>query len=191
MLEGKPRAYGYVYDKNKDWIFNKVNSIVRNECESEEVVQDIFTKVFESAATFKGLSSLNTWIYRITLNHAFNRRRYLNMAKRNMEMPYDPTVLAQMSPGLDPAMDTLDAPLTFEQIIPFIKELEANQRKVFILCMLQRKSYAKAAAAMDCSVDSVRGLLHRAKKNIRIKAIKKLSGEKPKEHSFTQRVMMS
>ncbi len=182
MMNGDPAAYQFLYNKNYDWIYNKVNSILHNECEAEEVVQDIFTEIFDSITKFKGASSLNTWIYRITLNKAFNRVRYLNAAKRKREIPLEPYLLMNTLPVYNYSENsTVDYPITYEQLIPIVNKLQEKQRKAFILCMVQKNSYEKAAICMNCSIDSIRGLLHRAKNNIRAEATRSISQEKSVE----------
>jgi RNA polymerase sigma-70 factor (ECF subfamily) len=182
IMNGDPAAYQFLYNKNRNWIYNKVNSILHNECETEEVVQDIFTEIFDSITKFKGASSLNTWIYRITLNKAFNRFRYMNAAKRKREIPLEPFLIMNALPVYNYSEDSsVEYPITFEQLIPIINSLQEKQRKAFILCMVQKNSYEQAAERMSCSVDSIRGLLHRAKNNIRTEATRSISQQKQVE----------
>lgn len=44
--------------------------------EAADVVQEVFLKVFRNIGSFRGQSSLKTWIYRITVNEAHNTRRW-------------------------------------------------------------------------------------------------------------------
>jgi RNA polymerase sigma-70 factor (ECF subfamily) len=50
--------------------------------ESADVVQEVFLKVFRNVGSFRGNSSLKTWIYRIAFNEAFNHRRWFTRHKR-------------------------------------------------------------------------------------------------------------
>ena len=51
--------------------------------DSGDIVQDVFLKVFRNIHTFRGQSSLRTWIYRIAVNEAHNRRRWMFRHKHN------------------------------------------------------------------------------------------------------------
>ena len=82
LVAGSPGAYETLYNKNRDWIFNKVCSVLHDEWETEEVVQDIFIEIFESISKFKGASSLNTWIYRITATKSLEFIRKKKAQKR-------------------------------------------------------------------------------------------------------------
>ena len=47
-------------------VYNIALSYTKNEEQAEEIVQDVFTKIYQNADKFKGNSTISTWIYRIT-----------------------------------------------------------------------------------------------------------------------------
>src|SRR5262249_57502631 len=49
--------------------------ITRNQADAEEVVQDVFLRLFRKIDAFEGRSALGTWIYRIAVNTALIKRR--------------------------------------------------------------------------------------------------------------------
>src|SRR5262245_66330067 len=49
--------------------------ITHNEADAEEVVQDVFLRLFRKIDSFEGRSALGTWIYRIAVNTALIKRR--------------------------------------------------------------------------------------------------------------------
>src|ERR1017187_10470064 len=50
--------------------------LLDDQSEACDVVQEVFLKVFRNVASFRGQSTLKTWIYRITVNEAHNARRW-------------------------------------------------------------------------------------------------------------------
>jgi RNA polymerase sigma-70 factor, ECF subfamily len=56
-------------------VYRLALNITRNAADAEEVVQDVFFTVFRKSATFEGRSAFGTWLYRICINTALNRRR--------------------------------------------------------------------------------------------------------------------
>ena len=58
-----------------DRVYRLAYSVTRNEADAEEVMQDVFLTVFRKHDTFEGRSALGSWIYRVTMNAALNRRR--------------------------------------------------------------------------------------------------------------------
>lgn len=61
-----------LYEQYGNWIFHRALSLLKNEQEAWEAVQDVFIKVIESGSGFRGDSSPWTWLYRITTNHCLN-----------------------------------------------------------------------------------------------------------------------
>ena len=53
-------------------VYNIALSYTKNEEQAEEIVQDVFTKIYQNADKFKGNSTISTWIYRITVNTSIN-----------------------------------------------------------------------------------------------------------------------
>jgi RNA polymerase sigma-70 factor (ECF subfamily) len=51
--------------------------------EAADVVQEVFLKVFRNIGSFRGQSSLKTWVYRITVNEAHNTRRWFFRHRRH------------------------------------------------------------------------------------------------------------
>src|SRR2546428_10898327 len=50
-------------------------AITRNGGDTEEVVQDVFLNVFRKINAFEGRAALGTWLYRVAMNAALNKRR--------------------------------------------------------------------------------------------------------------------
>lgn len=56
-------------------VYRLALNITRNSADAEEVVQDVFFTVFRKIDTFKGRSAFGSWLYRICVNAALNKRR--------------------------------------------------------------------------------------------------------------------
>ena len=56
--------------------------LVESPAEACDVTQEVFLKVFRSIRSFRGQSSLKTWIYRITVNEAHNSQRWMFRHRR-------------------------------------------------------------------------------------------------------------
>src|SRR5947208_15149002 len=57
--------------------------------EALDLSQDVFLRVFHTIHTFRGQSSLRTWIYRITVNQARNRHRFWRRRHRTDQVSLD------------------------------------------------------------------------------------------------------
>src|SRR5205807_9651972 len=65
--------------------------LLNDQSEANDVVQEVFLKVFRNVGSFRGQSSLKTWIYRITVNEAHNAKRwFFRHRRREVELDTDP-----------------------------------------------------------------------------------------------------
>ncbi len=75
--------------KYKVRIYNHIRGILISHEDSDDVTQDVFIKVWQNISTFRGDSSLFTWIYRIatneSLNHIRKNRKKKLFASENQE----------------------------------------------------------------------------------------------------------
>jgi len=56
-------------------VYRLAQGITRSASDAEEVVQDVFMTIYRKGDSFEGRSALGSWIYRVTINAALNRRR--------------------------------------------------------------------------------------------------------------------
>jgi RNA polymerase sigma-70 factor, ECF subfamily len=74
-----------LYEQYGSWIFNRARSLLKNEQAAHEATQDVFVKVLEAQAGFRGDSSPWTWLYRITTNHCLNLIRSQKSWRKALE----------------------------------------------------------------------------------------------------------
>jgi RNA polymerase sigma-70 factor (ECF subfamily) len=75
LRRGAPEAVESLFDRFHNRIFSLAMSILKNESDAEEAVQDVFLTVVRKANTFKGNSALYSWMYRICVNACLMRLR--------------------------------------------------------------------------------------------------------------------
>lgn len=63
-------------------VYNTALAYVQNVQEAEEVTQDVFIELYHSYSAFKGESTIQTWIYRITINKSLDHIRHRKRKKR-------------------------------------------------------------------------------------------------------------
>jgi RNA polymerase sigma-70 factor (ECF subfamily) len=76
LKAGDEAAYEELILRFQQSVYTLALRLLGNEAEASDVTQDVFVKVFRSIRSFRGQSSLRTWIYRITVNEAQNARRW-------------------------------------------------------------------------------------------------------------------
>ena len=73
LRRGDERAYEILIDRFQQPVYNLIYRLMDDSSEASDVVQEVFLKVFRHVDSFRGQSSLKTWIYRITVNEAHRR----------------------------------------------------------------------------------------------------------------------
>ena len=73
---GSEEAYAWLIGEFHQPIYGLIYRIVNDPSDAADTTQEVFLKVFRGMKHFHGESSLKTWIYRIALHEASNRRRW-------------------------------------------------------------------------------------------------------------------
>ena len=159
-------------------VYRLARGITRSDSDAEEIVQDVFLTIATKGASFKGRSSLGTWIYRITTNVALNKRRGKRReVESSLEEQLLPTfeadgrragdrtfLLADWSQ--DPERELL-AGETRRILDRALDGLPANYRAVLVLRDVEELTNEEVADALDESVGAVKARLHRARMVLR------------------------
>lgn len=171
LKRGDPKALESLFSIYKDKVFNTAISYLQNKEDAEELTQDVFVEIFNSANKFKGDSSLSTWIYRITVNKSLDTLRY---NKRKKRFAVITSIFSSQTGELsidqpDFYHPEIEMDLKERSRILFnaIDKLPVNQKTAFILSKIESLSYIEISDVMKLSVSSVESLLFRAKKNLK------------------------
>lgn len=82
LREGVDLAYEELLNRFQQQVYTLAVRLLNDPAEAADVVQEVFLKVFRNISSFRGQSTLKTWIYRITVNEAHNARRWFFRHKR-------------------------------------------------------------------------------------------------------------
>lgn len=169
-LQQEP-ALAALYSEFGGRVYNTAIGYLQDAGAAEEVTQDVFVKIYQSAARFEGKSSVGTWIYRITVNHALDRLSY---GKRQKRFGWMVALLKADSPMPKVDLPHFDHPgVLLEQqenarlLFQAIASLPAQQKTAFILSYVEDLPRQEVAAIMETSLKAVESLLQRAKTKLR------------------------
>lgn len=140
--------------------------LVNNDAEAEEVLQESFIQACSHIASFKGKSSLNTWLYRIVTNAALMKRRRHTPETVPLTTELDDEH-AEASMELIDEEKTPDEEILQAEVRTAIREalsqLPDALREAFILRHVDGLSTKEAAAKLDISEAALKVRLHRAR----------------------------
>lgn len=172
LRRGDDAAYEELLSLYEKPVYNLVYRLLANPADAPDVVQEVFLKVFRNITAFRAQSSLKTWIYRIAVNEACNRRRYFQRHIRQ-ELALD----AGSTEGWNPE-DTLAA----EGRSPFDEVLGREQhellqyalsrinpvyRAAVILRDIEELSYEEIADVLQIALGTVKSRILRGREALR------------------------
>ncbi|MBM2828048.1 MAG: polymerase sigma-70 factor, subfamily [Actinobacteria bacterium] len=173
LRRGAPEAVESLFDRYHNRIFGLAMSILKNESDAEEAVQDVFLTVVRKANTFKGNSALYSWMYRICVNACLMRLR----GKRRSEtvsieefMPVftEEGMHASLIDDWSKEVERKALEKELGQVIQrFTEDLSEKYRVVFVLSDVEGLSNEETAHILGLTVPAVKSRLHRARLYLR------------------------
>lgn len=70
-----PPEIDALYRRHGGVVLRRIRRFYRDPVESEDVLQEVFVRVMDKIGTFRGDSSMTTWLYQLTTRHCLNRLR--------------------------------------------------------------------------------------------------------------------
>ncbi|TAL77257.1 MAG: RNA polymerase sigma factor [Burkholderiaceae bacterium] len=173
VAQGDRRALTSLMRRYNQRLYRVARSILRNDADAEEAVQEAFYLAYCAMAKFRGDSSLATWLTRIVVNESTRRLRKNNRLSAWMELsetlePFD----AEFSEGLaegrpeqpEQAMERQEMRRLIEEKID---ELPAGFRTVFVMRAVEELSVEEVANCLDIPAATVRTRYFRARSLLR------------------------
>lgn len=160
VRSGDRAAFSAWVQQHQRPLFAVIWRYVRNDEDARDLVQATFVKAWQGLATFRGESSLKTWLYRIGINLALNHKRD-NRSNPREEIPDDAA-----SPDAT-AVARLEEAQQHDRLLAAVQSLPAKQRLVVELRVQQELSFQEVAAVAQSTEDSAKANFHHAIKRLR------------------------
>jgi RNA polymerase sigma-70 factor, ECF subfamily len=155
--QGDRAAIRFLYLRYADNVYGYARSIVHNDYDAEDVVQQVFTRLLTAIETYEQRSvPFSAWLLRITHNLAIDYVRRRRPAVSNA-----PESIAEERPYLE-------AHHLRGLLRDALAELPAVQREILVLRHLAGFSPGEIAERLGRSEDSVHGLHHRGRRALQL-----------------------
>jgi RNA polymerase sigma-70 factor (ECF subfamily) len=160
--------------RNNQRLFRTARAVLRDDAEAEDVVQETYVRAFTGRERFRGEAAFATWLTRIALNDALDRRRRRSLAQRaNTGMAGHPTptgaeivMFPTAAPPLSPEAEFGRTEIR-RLLEHLIDELPEAFRLVFVLREVEGLSTDEVARQLDIKPQTVKTRLHRARRSLR------------------------
>jgi len=169
---GDGPAFRAIIQRNNRRLFRVARSIVKNDSEAEDVVQEVYARAFEHLSEFRGDSTLATWLTRIAINEAQGRLRRqrpavdLDMIDSEQEGMSEVISFPLASPDADP--ERVAAQREVRRLMEqAIDRLPDAFRVVFVMRVVEEMSIEETASFLGVREETVKTRLHRARNLLR------------------------
>jgi len=177
LKAGSETAYAWLIGEFQQPVYGLVYRIVNDPADAADTTQDVFLKVFRGMNHFHGGSSLKTWIYRIALHEAANRRRWWFRHKAR-----ETSIEPPESGGPSAGENAMQVALTDHADSPFdsvahhevqrrveeeLRHVPEPYRTTLILRDLEEMSYEEIAEVLEISLGTVKSRLTRGRDALR------------------------
>ena len=165
VRSGEPALFELLMRRYNQRVYRAVRSLLRDEREAEDAVQQAWLAAYAHLDQFAGASAFSTWLTRIAINEALARVRQRARLEVVADVPDEAEGVPDMR-TLDPERRAGDRELghILEQAVDVLPDL---YRTVFVLREIEGLSTADTAACLSISDDVVKVRLHRAKLALR------------------------
>ncbi|MGM0556515.1 MAG: RNA polymerase sigma factor [Myxococcota bacterium] len=171
--DGTYPAYEELVRRYQDKAYRLAWSMVKNESDANDVVQEAFLNMYRKLHTFEGNSQFGSWIYRVIVNAALmklrkqKRRSEVSIDDDDTEFREDDYYVMSTPEWRVRADEAAENAELRERIIEAVDELEPKYETVFLLKEVEGLSLKEIADVLDLTVAAVKSRLHRARLYLR------------------------
>jgi RNA polymerase sigma-70 factor (ECF subfamily) len=162
LRNGDMMAFDVIYRKYSPKLFGFILKILKVESDAEEIMQEVFMKIWEMRDKIETYTSFDSFLYTITYNKSINlirkkitERKYVDFLKSQPELA-EPAVIEDLHfLELSSKVDRL------------VQELPARQKEVFLLSREKELTYKEIAEELNISKNTVENHMVKALKYLR------------------------
>jgi RNA polymerase sigma-70 factor (ECF subfamily) len=178
LKAGSEDAYAWLVGEFHQPVYSLVYRILTDPADAADTTQEVFLKVFRGMKQFHGGSSLKTWIYRIAIHEASNRRRWW-FRHKSKESSME---AQQNSSGEHPSFSAYEAAMVDKHKSPFenaaddelrmhieqeLRKVPEPYRTTVVLRDIEELSYEEIAEITQVSLGTVKSRITRGRDALR------------------------
>lgn len=167
---GQQRAFNEIVKAYSERLYWHVRSIVGSHDDTDDLLQDIFIKIWAALPSFRGEAQLFTWIWRIATNESLN---FLKRLGRSQVSSLDD--LSDLASRIPDENVHLDGDEVQRLMSVAISKLPPVQRAVFSMRYYDELKYEEISDILGSSVSSLKASYHFAYEKVKDYLLKKIS----------------
>ncbi|MCE6990343.1 RNA polymerase sigma-70 factor [Dyadobacter sp. CY323] len=186
IRRGDEKAFEQTFRLYYPRLCNYACSLLKDEEESEEVVQTVFLTIWEKRADLEITLSLKSYLYRAVHNHCLNRFKHASVREVHREH-----TLHFTSESYESVTETIHANELEERIEKAVRSLPEQCQKAFRLSRFEELKYQEIADQLGISIKTVENQIGKALKLLRIELADYLPGMIWPIYFFVERLIGS
>lgn len=164
LSQSDKEAFTVIFDHYEPRIYPFLLRITKSETSAEEIVQELFIKLWTLRAEVGKIENPRSYIFRMATNRALSYMKSVDRTNRLMQR-----VAGSTTTTLNVTEERIDYKQTEEIINKLVDQLPAQQKKIYKLSRQQGMSYDEIAAELKISPSTVKNHLTEALRFIREK----------------------
>lgn len=158
--DGDKEAFRQLYQNTEKSIYSFILSIVKNPADAEELMQDTYMKVWDSAGNYCPQGKPLAWMFTIARNLC-----YMKFREQKREADLGPEEAAELKPAeYCPQIEEAADKLVLDAALQLLKE---EERKIVLLRTSAGMKHREIAAALDLPLATVLSKYNRAMKKLK------------------------
>lgn len=159
--------FAYIVDRYEKKLLRYIRRITDlREDDLNDILQDIFIKVYQNLNDYDLTLSFSSWIYRIAHNQVIDTHRKNKIRPHGNYIDVDDSVLENIVNDFDFTKE-IDAKILKKSIKEVISNLDNKHREILILKFFEQKDYKEISDILKKPTGTVATLINRAKKQFR------------------------
>ncbi|PYY03145.1 MAG: RNA polymerase sigma factor [Acidobacteria bacterium] len=174
VLAGETALYELIMRRYNQRLYRAVRAILRDENETEDVMQDAYVRAYQHLNQFAGRSQFSTWLTRIAVHEAFARLRQRGHMTQldEVSLEADTSILYSKSENPEQYASKAELGKLLEEAILNLPE---QFRSVVMLRDVEEMCTAETADAPEISQENVKTRLHRGHALLRKELLARVS----------------
>ena len=158
----REKAFSEIVESYSERLYWHVRRFLCSHEDTDDLLQEIFIKVWSSLSSFRGESQLYTWIYRIATNESLN---FLQKQKIRAALRFD-DITSKLDDKID-EVTGVDGNEAQKALMKAVSRLPSKQKTVFIMRWFDDLSYEDISEILGTSVGALKASYHFAQEKIR------------------------
>lgn len=166
--QGETGAFKKLFDCYNIKVYNFVLRMVGKPYDAEDIVQEVFIKMYRKLTTLKDSKYFSTWLFSIARNESINflsRVRAKNFDSLDDESENFSEKLTADEPSRSPEQHSELSELEVKLLFA-LNELPEKNRTAFVLGVIEGQTYKDVSEILGCSINNVKSLVFRARSSL-------------------------